>query len=480
MRAARQALAGLSLLAAACASDAPFQPTPGPPVLGALAVAANPYNALSVSVSFTVDGADSARLVYRSAADPEAATPFYPVHDGPARLVALGLRPTTAYALDVEAIGAGGLTRLSGTATTDTLPALLRSAHLQITGAPSPGFLLVTPEFFGGGADGFLLVFDETGVLRWYRKFAGEGWAVEAKQQVNGSFTVYVGQSFGYQPSAGRFAEVHPAGDEVRSFRVNAPSYTDPHEMLLSFADTSLVAVHLLGYDVRPFDLTSVGGSPVAPLAVHFIERRGAGGEIQFTWNAGDHYSISDSPVRNPGQLDLVHPSSLALTPDGNYLISLQALDEVSEIDARSGAFLWRLGGRHNEFAMTNDPGGGFQGQHNAQLLPNGHLLLLDDRPRGAPAGTRAVEYALDVPARTARLVWEYRPDPEVVSPIMGSVQRLANGNTLVGFATAGRVDEVAPSGAVVGQAAVVGEAGVPIQFYRALRIGSLYRYEQP
>jgi len=476
---ARQALPGLWLLAAACAGDAPFHPTPGPPVLAALEAAANPYNVLAVAVSFTVDGADSARIVYRGAGDPEQATPFSSVQDGPARLVALGLRPATAYTLDVEAIGAGGLTRLSVGATTDTLPALLRSAHLQISGTPSPGYLLVTPEFFGGASDGYLLVFDEAGVLRWYRKFAGEGWAVEAKQQQNGDFTVYLGQSFGYQPTAGRFAEVHPAGDEVRSFRVSAPSFTDPHEMLLSFADTSLVAVHLLGYDVRPFDLTSIGGSPVAPLAVHFIERLGAGGDIQFTWNSGDNYSISDSPVANPGQLDLVHPSSLALTPDGNYLISLQALDEVSEIDARSGAYLWRFGGRHNEFAMSNDPGGGFQGQHNAQILPNGHLLLLDDRPRGSPAGARAVEYALDVPARTAQLVWEYRPDPAVMSPIMGSVQRLANGNTLVGFATAGRVDEVSPSGAVVAQTAVVGEAA-PIQFYRALRIRSLYRYEQP
>ena len=480
VRVAPWPLFGLTLLASACAGDAAFHPTPGPPALSALATVANPYNALSLAVAFTVTGADSARIVYRGASDPERSTPFRAVRNGPGQLVALGLRPSTGYSLGIEAVGPGGVSRATVAGTTDTLPALLRSAHLRVTGSPPPGYLLVTPEFFGDGNDGYLLVFDEAGLLRWYRRFPGEGWAVEAKQQRNGDFTVYLGRSFGYQPTAGRYAEVRPTGDEVRSFRVSAPEFTDPHEMVLSFDDTSLAAVHLLGYDVRALDLTSVGGSAVAPVAVHFIERQSASGVTQFIWNAGDHYSISDSPVANPVQLDLVHPSSLALTPEGNYLISLQALDEVAEIDGRTGAYLWRFGGRHNEFTMINDPGGGFQGQHHAQLLPDGHLLLLDDHPRGLPDGARAVEYALDVPARTARLVWEYRPDPAVVSPIMGSVQRLASGNTLVGFAMAGRVDDVSPSGAVVGQSAVIGDGGTPIQFYRALRIGSLYRYEQP
>jgi hypothetical protein len=468
------------VLAAACAGDAAFHPTTEPPTLTGLKAATNPYNALSIALSFRVAGADSARILYRTASDPEAATPFYRVHDGQVRLVALGLRPSSSYSLEVEALGAGGLSRAGTIATTDPLPALLRSVHLRVSGTPSPGYLLVTPEFFGGASDGFILIFDEAGLLRWYRKFDGEGWAVEAKQQRNGDFTVYLGRSFGYQPTAGRYAEVRPTGEDIRSFRVNAPGYTDPHEMLFSFADSGLAAVHLLGYEVRAMDLTSIGGSAVAPVALHFIERQGATGVTQFTWNAGDHYSIADAPVPNPGQPDLVHPSSLALTRDGNYLISLQALDEVAEIDGRTGAYIWRFGGRHNEFTMVNDPGGGFQGQHHVQLLADGHLLLLDDRPRASPAGTRAVEYALDVPTRTARLVWEYRPDPAVLSPIMGSVQRLANGNTVVGFAMAARVDEVGPSGAVIGQSAVLGDAGVPIQFYRALRIGSLYGYEEP
>jgi hypothetical protein len=79
----------------------------------------------------------------------------------------------------------------------------------------------------------------------------------------------------------------------------------------------------------------------------------------------------------------------------------------------------------------------------------------------------------------TARLVWEFRPSPAITSPIMGSVQRLSNGNTLIGFAIPGRVMEVDRGGSVVSDA-TLSTNGAPTQFYRAIRIASLYTYSPP
>jgi hypothetical protein len=67
-----------------------------------------------------------------------------------------------------------------------------------------------------------------------------------------------------------------------------------------------------------------------------------------------------------------------------------------------------------------------------------------------------------------------------VTSPILGSVERLTSGNTLVGFGEAGRVDEVDPSGIVVATAQLRDAHGTPVAFYRALRIPSLYQYRRP
>ena len=63
----------------------------------------------------------------------------------------------------------------------------------------------------------------------------------------------------------------------------------------------------------------------------------------------------------------------------------------------------------------------------------------------------------------------------------MGSVQRLAAGSTVIGFGAAGRVVEVSADHQVLWNATLVNAAGgAPMQFYRALGIASLYRYEGP
>jgi len=476
-------LPALLLLAAACASDG-LMASAARPAIADLAVGANSYNTLSVLVTFRATGADSARVLYSSAAEPEHATPWQPVRGDLQRIAVLGLLPGTTYALRAVVVGPGGTTTSATVAgTSGAIPTAIQAMELTVTGRPSPGYTLIVPvRFSTDSTTGFAFAFDDAGALRWYREFAG-GWAVEAKQQPSGNFTVYVGRSYGWAPSYGGYVEVAPSGEEVHRFHVTAPSYTDPHEMLLAFRDTGIAAVHLIGYDIRPVDLSAFGGSSSAPLAMHFIQRESAAGAVEFVWNAGDHYSPADWPapaVQALAARDLVHPSSLELDRDGNYIVSLQAMDEIAKIDAGTGAFMWRFGGRHNQLAIENDPLGGFQGQHSVRVLEDGHLLLLDNRVRSTPADARAVEYELDTQAMLARLVWQYQPSPPVVSPIMGSVQRLANGNTVVGFGFAGRVDEVDRAGAVVAQETLVSSTGGSIQFYRALRVPSLYAYERP
>jgi hypothetical protein len=445
----------------------------------------NPFNALSLVVSFQAAGADSTRVVYAAGGQAEQSTPWSPVGTGDSRLAVLGLRPATAYDLRVQVAGPGGLAASDTIrTTTGQPPAAIEGLMLDVQGTPSRGYTLLVPVGFPSGVDnGYLLAFDEAGTLCWYREFDGGGWAVEAKQLPSGNFSVYLGRSYGYQPADGRYAEIMPEGEEIDSFRVGQPSFTDPHEMLLSFNGSALGAAHLIGYDLRTVDLSAYGGSASAQLAMHFIQRQGPTGAVEFRWNAADHYSPADWPAPATQALqafDLVHPSSLEIDRDGNYIISLQAMDEIAKIDANSGAFLWRLGGRHNQFQFENDPLGGFQGQHDVRVLDDGHVLLLDDRVRSLPSSARAVEYSLDTQAMTATLVWQYQPNPPVTSPIMGSVERLANGNTVVGFGFAGRVDEVDPAGNVLAQASLRGPGGASVELYRALRIPSLYRYERP
>ena len=453
------------------------------PALSGIVVTVNPENGLSATVQFLADHLDSARATWDDGEGDRGVTrcgavPGKTVH----RLVVAGLRASHSYSVVVEGWGAGQIVRSApASLTTGELPAAIRSLRLRSDGAASTGLTLVAPLLpdVSATATGYLVAFDSTGQIRWYRGLPGL-FPIEAKQQRNGHITVYAGRSFGWQEVQGEFLELTASGAVVRSYSIESPDYTDPHELLLTFDDTAVVAVHMLGYLIRHYDLSSLGGSPTAPLAVHVLERRAVDGGLRFRWSAADLFTPSDWPNPTAQAVDLDHPSSLAIDGAGNYVVSFQAMNEVTAIDATSGHVLWRLGGKHNEFTFRSDSYLGFAGQHDVQVLPNGHLLLLDDELRSQPGPARAVEYALDVSGRVATLVWEYRPLPAVVSPIMGSVQRLASGATLIGFGAAGRVTEVAPNGTVTWTATLASDEGTPVSFYRAVRLRSLYGYETP
>jgi len=469
----------LAMVTASCGDDAVRPIVPQPTVVSRVAIAANAANAVSLFADVSTEHADSIRVRYESAADASDTTPYYRVDpSGTTRIAVVGLRASTTYSLVAEVAGQGGrVASIPESATTGDLPATLKSLHLAGSGIPSAGYTLVVPLFpdTSASADGFVVAFDQAGIVRWYHRFPGE-WPVEAKQQPNGHITVFVGRSYGWQPNAGSFLELTPGGEVVRSYAVGNGFYTDPHELLLSFQGSSVTAAHLIGYDIRSFDLTSVGGSPAARLAVHTIERHDAAGALTFRWSAASLFSIGDWPIPNPNAFDLEHPSSLAIAPDGGYVVSFQGMDEVTEIDSTTGAVKWRFGGRHNQFDIRDDPVNGFLGQHDVQMLPNGNVLMLDDHFRGVPGPARAVEYSLDTQTMIARLVWQYRPSPAVISPIMGSAQRLADGTTLVGFGAAGRVDEVKGDGTVLWSATLTTDkTAAALPFYRALRIRSLY-----
>jgi hypothetical protein len=48
--------------------------------------------------------------------------------------------------------------------------------------------------------------------------------------------------------------------------------------------------------------------------------------------------------------------------------------------------------------------------------------------------------------------VWSYKASPGIQNDVMGDVQRLPNGNTMIAFSTKGTIQEVDASGTVLQQ----------------------------
>jgi hypothetical protein len=356
--------------------------------------------------------------------------------------------------------------------------------QLAVTGAPSSGYLLtaVTRD-----SDAFAVAFDRSGAIRWYQRFPARPGeiAIGSTQQSNGDFSVFVGASTGWEPVNGHYVEFSASGDVVQSDSAGPPYYTDPHELVLAAAGTPAERVLLFGYDLRPVDLTALGGRADQLVAGHTILRQSPSGAVEFRWSAWDNFSVQDWLALPPNlaqltSVDFDHPNSLEVDRDGNYIVSFANLTEITKIDAVTGRILWRFGGRHNQFTLSGDPLGGFGIQHDVRLLDNGDLLLYDNGTFHSPPQSRAVQYRLDTRLMTASLVWEYRHTPPVFTPFVGSVQRFRNGNTLVGFGAAGLMTEVTPDGRVVWQGRLT-VPGRPFSlFYRVRNVPSLYRYERP
>ncbi|MBI4419321.1 MAG: aryl-sulfate sulfotransferase [Gemmatimonadetes bacterium] len=462
----------------ACTND---QPVTGPavsPQIAAFRADRNPNNVLSTLVSAQLENADSARVIYWSSSGASLVTPYASVANGTFSQPILGLKPATTYWLQLEAMGGYATASASASFVTGPLPAVLQRVRLVVSGATStPGYILLS-LLSPVEESGYVVVFDAAGEIVWYREvpLSPEQRLIETKQQPNGDFTVFVGSSTGSQvtdPGDGEFLQITPAGDIVRRWVAGDGLYTDPHELWLTGTGAATRA-HLIAYDRRPVDI-SAWGRPDTVQAGHFVQRLRPDGSVEFAWSAWDFFPPDQWDMSVEAE-DFAHSNSLEFDRDSSYIISHRNMSEIDKIDARTGAIIWRFGGKNSQFTILNDPDRGPSLQHAAQILDNGHLIMFDNGVEHSPAESRAVEYALDLQAKTATLVWEYRHDPPILTRFIGFVERYQNGNTLVAFGAAGVVDEVAPDGRLLWEGKLFLD-GRPELFYRARRIRSLYEW---
>ncbi len=464
-----------TLFAACHGSNNPPAPVKTPTV----SAHANPGNVIAAIVAFQANGATKARVRWSGGGE-TGVTPERSVASGAQEITVLGLLPNTDYRLELETTTAGVTTRADAVSfRSGDLPAFLRDrVEFRVVGQSSEGYTL-TNILTSDPARQYLLAFDGGGRLRWYVHLPGMGGYSE--QNPNGNFTAFLGTTIGYQPTYGYFVEVTQRGDIVGRSQAPAPLYTDEHELIYTAAPGGGWTTHLFSYDIRRIDTTRIGGRPDAQIAGHQILRYTPSGELDFLWNAWDHFVIDDwieepASGRAAALGDFDHPNSLSIDNDGHYIASFRNMAEITKIDSRTGRLIWRFGGRNNQFTILNDPFGKFCGQHSVRVLPNGNLLMFDNGLRHAPPESRVVEYKLDTTAMTATMVYEYRHNPALYAMFTGNAARLANGNTICGFAFRGAVVEADPAAQMLwtGVLAVDGNA---VPTYRMNRIPSLYEY---
>ncbi len=287
----------------------------------------------------------------------------------------------------------------------------------------------------------FLMVLDSLARPLYYQKTTAS--CLDFKRQPDGTYTYFDG-------GLGGFVQLDSSFQNQIGFYFAGGGYdTDVHDLQLLPDGHAL----LLADDREEYNMAALvpGGDSTATVIGNIIQELDPEGNVVFQWRSWDNFSITDASLVDftATLVDPVHMNSLTLDSDGNIILSSRHLDEITKIDRRTGAIIWRLGGRHNQFTLLGDTLW-FSHQHAARILANGDLTLFDNGNGHTPQFSRAMEYALDTTAKTVRRVWQFVHSPTIFGSAMGYVQRLDDGNTLIGWgATNPSVSEVTPSGQV-------------------------------
>jgi hypothetical protein len=307
------------------------------------------------------------------------------------------------------------------------IPSNFPSYQITADTNATSGQLLYSTFYNNGGpfSPSFLAIMNNDGSFLYLKQLPQNGF--DFKLQPNGNYTYY-------DTNVGIFYEMDNRYNIIDSFYTKNGYTTDVHELQLLPNGNAL----LLGQDFEHVDMSKVvqGGNVNANVIGCVIQELDPFKNVIFQWRSFDHYKITDAtPDINllDTTIDYVHANAVDVDSDGNFLLSARHLDEITKINKTTGDIIWRLGGKNNQFLFTNDTIG-FSHQHHIRRIANGDITMFDNGNLHNPPFSRAVEYKLDEVNKTATLIWQYKNSPVTYTFAMGSVQRLDNGNTLIGW----------------------------------------------
>ncbi len=234
--------------------------------------------------------------------------------------------------------------------------------------------------------------------------------------------------------------------DSTMQIQSTLPAYNNlvinPHEFqLLRNGNAVYFATKDSIMDLSAYTFGGEQGSATTHVTAFVIQEFNRSHQLVFQWNSLDHIFPTEAYIQygyDAAGFDYAHGNSLSEDVDGNLLASFRHLNAVYKINLSTGAILWQLGGKSNQFTFTND--GGFSGQHDIKGHADGSISILDNANTTGHV-SRAVIYTLDTVAHAATKTWEYIPNPSFYTSGMGNHQITPETNHLIAYGFSRRPD---------------------------------------
>jgi Arylsulfotransferase (ASST) len=234
----------------------------------------------------------------------------------------------------------------------------------------------------------------------------------------------------------------------------------DLHEFRLTRQGTALITAYYPVY----WDASALHGSKqqiVLDSVVQEIDIKT--GLVMYQWDSLDHVPLADSYEAMPAgagyPFDYFHINSVQEQSNGELLISARNTWAAYDVDHRTGAIVWTLGGKNSSYKLSSDATFAFQHDVRLHTDTDPTVTLFDDGagPPKVHAQSRGITVRLDDKAMTATLVSEDLHSPALAASFEGNVQALSDGDSFVGWGQQPYFTEFDSEGQMVFDARFVG-----------------------
>jgi hypothetical protein len=309
----------------------------------------------------------------------------------------------------------------------------------------APGDLLMAP-YQGEGSPGPMIT-DQNGNLVWFHPLPAGDEATSLKvQQFDGKpvLTWWQGRILEVGFGQGEDVIANTAYQRVGVVHAGNGYHADLHEFRLEPEGTAWIDM----FDPIEMNLSHYGGLSDGVITDSVIQEIDVKtGLVMWEWHALGHIPISES--HNPAPKasypwDYVHINSISpgLTGQqgggadqpGNVLLSSRNTWTLYDVDLRSGAVRWRLGGDHSGFKFG--PGTRTYWQHDAEWQPGGLISVFDNGADPAmEKQSRGLILDPNPQAHTVTLVKQFtNPTKTLLATSQGDMLTLPGGNWLMGY----------------------------------------------
>ncbi len=126
---------------------------------------------------------------------------------------------------------------------------------------------------------------------------------------------------------------------------------------------------------------------------------------------------------------------------DDSLVFSNLQSSQIAKVKRSDGSTTWIMNGSTATITGATWTGG----NHGIHLIDVNRLLIFNNNNNMASQGSIVREYMIS--GTSATQVWSYTASPAQANMVMGDIQRMPNGNTVVAYSTRGVIHEVNAQG---------------------------------